>query len=89
MTASEFYNQADKQGMYLEYTCVGITQTKWDYLMKDAVRANKQVIHALLKKHGVIDDTLLIGYNPYNYYRTKTHIIFVHSSIEYFIKVNK
>lgn len=30
----------------------------------------------------------LVFYNPYSYYKTNTHIIFVHSGIEYFFKIN-
>lgn len=87
MTAQRFYNTANKNGMYLECTCVGISQHKWDRLMSGAVRADKKIVNSLLKKHEVVEPDLLLGYNPYNFFRTKTHIIFVHSAIEYFIKV--
>ena len=58
--------------------------------MKGAVRANKAIINNLVKEH-YEDIYIALGlhyYNPYNYYRTATHLILVHSSIEYFFKVN-
>ena len=56
--------------------------------MEGAVKANKKIVEKLIKENGYIDDALFIGYNPYNHYRTKTHIIWVHSAIEHFFKIN-
>jgi len=74
----------------LEYecSCVNIPMWKWEDLMEGAVRANKRVINALVKE--VLPDlyeSLALNFpNPYNYFRTKTHLILVHSSVEYFIR---
>lgn len=56
--------------------------------MEGAVRADKQHINRLVRRHlpELYHALALNYYNPYNYYRTKTHLILVHSSIEYFIK---
>lgn len=72
----------------LECTCVGISQNRWDELMKGATRANHNLINKLVKRYlpNLYDDLCLEFMNPYHYYKTKTHLILVHSSIEYFIK---
>jgi len=74
--------------IYLECTCVGIGLNKWEELMKNCTQANKRTIDRLVKKHlpDLYDSLALWAYNPYNYYKTKTHLILVHSSIEYFLK---
>lgn len=74
--------------MYLECTCCNISEQKWDYLMKDAKRMNKRVLTKLVKNNMryVYDALSLNLYNPYNYYKTATHYILVHSAIEYFIR---
>lgn len=56
--------------------------------MKGAKRTNKQKLNNLIKKElpKLYHDLALNFYNPYNYYKTKTHFILIHSSIEYFIK---
>jgi hypothetical protein len=96
MRANKFYNSINS--LYCEYDCCSITLTKWDKLMEGAIRANKYIINRLLKEfcpeHFVsfgfdIKPLKDLGwFNPYNYYRTKTHIIVVHSGIEYFYKIN-
>lgn len=55
--------------------------------MKGAVKADKNRINNLVKKQipSLYESLALNCYNPYNYYRTKTHLILIHSSIEYFI----
>ena len=72
----------------LENTCVGCDQTQWDKLMEGHIRANKKEINRLVKKFlPDLYDSLALQYrNPYNYFRTKTHLILVHSMIEYFIR---
>lgn len=78
------------RSLTLEYTCVGISQRKWDKLMDGAVRADKQKINRLVKTHlpDLYENLCLDYYNPYNYYKTSTHLILVHSSIEYFLKMD-
>lgn len=73
----------------LETTCTncgGIS--RWEQLMKGAVRANKRVINSLVKKFlpDLHEELALQFYNPYNYHRTKTYLILVHSAVEYFLK---
>jgi len=74
----------------LEYqtTCALTTQAEWQKLMKGAKRANKKKINALVKKHlpELFNDLALQFRNPYNYLKTATHLIIVHSAVEHFIK---
>lgn len=80
MTADKFYKQAMENGVELECTCVDISSYEWDELMKGAVRANKK---KLLKAVGMLDKY----HNPYDFFRTKTHLIYVNSAVEYFYRV--
>lgn len=79
--------------MYLECTCVGISQDKWDALMKGARRCSRQVAVKAAVEVGILDnieakkELILPRYNPYSHKRTKTHIIYIHSGVEHFIKL--
>ncbi|MFW5887119.1 MAG: hypothetical protein ACOCUL_05115 [Bacteroidota bacterium] len=75
-------------GLEYETNCSSITIGQWTELMKGAKRANKKKINTLIKKFlpDVYRQLALDFYNPYNYYRTDTHFIVVHSSIEHFFK---
>jgi len=96
MKTFDFYDSISS--LTLECTCEGIGINKWDKLMKNSVRADKYKIHKLLKvlcpeNFNVLGFDLkplkeLGWFNPYNYYKTRDHIIVVHSSIEYFFKIN-
>ena len=74
--------------LWLECTCVGIGFNEWERLMKDAKKANYKIINRLVKIHlpDLFYDLALNYYNPYNYFKTKTHLILVHSGIEYFLR---
>lgn len=74
----------------LQCSCVGISRYEWDALMQGAKRADKRQINRLVKEHlpELYNDLALNFYNPYNYYKTQTHLILVHSHIEYFIRYN-
>jgi len=76
---------------HLEATCVGLGYGKWESLMKGAVRANFREVNRLVKRDlpELYHNLALNFYNPYNYYRTKRHIILVHSGIEHFITYNQ
>jgi len=88
MRAKQFYNKAIQRGITLECTCMGINISKWEELMKGAVKANTELVNRIIKKSGEIDSYHTDFYNPYTHFRTKTHIIYVHSGIEYFFRVN-
>ena len=87
MRAKQFYDNI--QGLSFECSCVGIGQREWDKLMRGHKRANKHKVEGLIKKHipDLFKDLSLEFYNPYDSYRTKTHLIYVHSLIEYFLKI--
>lgn len=74
----------------LECDCTQISKRKWDKLMERSVKANGSQIRKLIKKFlpELYESLALDFYNPYesNSARTKTHYIYVHSGIEYFIK---
>ena len=76
-----------------ECNCTNITKATWNELMKGAQIADKKLCAKIALFAGVIDEEqfeLEINnpwYNPYDHYRTKTHIIYTHSAIEHFIKV--
>lgn len=96
MTAKQFYDNAMSNGVYYQCSCVGIGSRAWDRLMKGAVRANARKVEAIIKCHEpeMAKELEMCYntkpyYNPYNHFRTKTHIIYIHSSIEYFFKIDK
>lgn len=74
--------------LQLEARCCDVPISKWNQLMKGAVRADKKKINYLVKIHlPDLYEALALNYrNPYHYYKTKTHLILVHSAIEYFIR---
>lgn len=76
------------KSMWLECTCVNISQGRWDQLMQGAVRANKTKVNQLVSIYlpELYRDLSLKLNNPYKYLITKKHIIVVHSAIEYFIR---
>lgn len=71
--------------------CKDISIDTWNGLMKGAVKANGLKIRRMIKKQ--LPDlyyTLALEYfNPYEHLcqRTKTHLIYVHSGIEYFLRI--
>lgn len=74
--------------LVLEARCSDISQWKWNKLMAGATRANVRTINKLVKEHlpELYSDLALHLCNPYHYYKTKTHLILVHSAIEYFLE---
>ena len=86
MRAQQFYNSITS--VYLETTCVSTSIPEWDALMEGAVRACKATVHRILVKNRCLTPEDVRYYNPYDYYRTDTHIIYVHSGIEHFYRIN-
>lgn len=84
--------------LWLECTCVSISFWTWEKLMKGAKRADCYKINRLVKKHlpDLFHDLALnfkplkdlYWFNPYHYYKTREHLILVHSGIEYFLRYN-
>jgi len=74
--------------LVLQCTCMDCGNLRlWEQLMEGAVRANKRAINSLVKKllPDLYEDLALQLRNPYNYLRTKKHLILVHSAIEHFL----
>lgn len=87
------YERAKINGVSFEFTCVGISMYKWDMLMKNHKRADRKKVVKIALMAGVIDEEQAREeikrpyYNPYNHFKTDSHIIYVQSAIEHFIKV--
>ena len=75
--------------MRLQCTCQDITKQEWDKLMKGRRPMSYKCLKRRIKRSlpHLYDELSLDYYNPYESatYRTKTHYILTHSSIEYFI----
>lgn len=77
--------------MIYETNCTGISIDKWNELMKGARPCSKNKAVKAAIETGVIDEQQgkqelkNKHYNPYQPMQTKTHIIYIHSAIEYFI----
>jgi len=73
-----------------ETDCTAISSRKWEGLMQGAKRTDKRKLNKLVKEQipELYESLALQYYNPYNYYKTKTHYVLVHSSIEYFLKIS-
>lgn len=78
------------QLMY-ECNCTQMSKRKWDSYMADAKIGNKAKINKLVKVFlpDLYEELALDYPNPYTYYRTDTHLIVVHSAIEYFLEYRK
>lgn len=93
MKSEYLYKRALNNGVISEATCVGIGQYQWDKYMKGSTRANRKIAVKIALLAGVIDEEQAKTeikrpyFNPYNHYKTATHLIYVHSSIEHFIRV--
>ena len=90
-TAADVYARALSHGVEYEANCTCLSQREWNRLMRGAVRADKRRVEQVIRKHcpELANDLALGFYNPYNAYRTDTHLIYVHLSIEYFLKINQ
>jgi len=88
-TAVEIYNKAKRNGITFETDCTSVSLTRWEELMKGATQADKNIVNKLIQKNTDGEFENFINFhNPYDHYKTKTHIIFVHSAIEHFFKIN-
>ena len=76
------------ESLELECCCCDIHISKWERLMAGHTRANKRTINRLVREHlpDLYEALSLNLHNPYNYHKTKTHLILVHSGIEHFLR---
>ncbi len=90
---NNIYSRSKNNGCSYECDCTGINIKTWERLMKGATRANQKEVTKIALIAGIIDEEQAKQeiknpyFNPYKHYKTKTHIIYVHSCIEHFIKV--
>lgn len=77
------------KGLTYEGNCTEKCLEEWDRLMQGAVRADKRKVNLLVKKYlpGFYEELCLNLNTYYKYYRTVTHLIVVHSAIEYFLRI--
>ena len=87
-SSTQIYKKAQANGVHFDCSCVGVTIDKWESLMAGAKKANKKLVTKFAVDAGVIDPQDAKFRNPYTQLKTKTHLIFVHSAIEYFLKIN-
>ena len=75
-------------GLWLEATCSGINLAQWERWMDGATRADYRLIDRLVRKHlpGLYEALNLNLWNPYHYFKTRRHLILVHSGIEHFLR---
>ena len=75
------------KSLSLDTTCVQTTGREYDRLMEGCTVANKSYIDRLVMEHlPVLYTALSLNLrNPYQYYKTKTHLILIHSAVNYFL----
>jgi hypothetical protein len=83
----DIYQRAERNGVELETTCVDISEKKYDLLFKNALRADKKRVTAIAVQAGIIDKSEARLWNPYPCHKTRTHLIYTHSCIDYFLRV--
>ena len=73
--------------LWLEATCGGINLAQLNRLMAGATRADHRRIDGLVRRHlpDLYEALSLNLRNPYHYFKTRRHLILVHSAIEYFL----
>ena len=73
--------------LWLEATCADIKLEQWEHWMDGSTRADKRRIDGLVKLHlpDVYRALALNLWNPYHYFKTRRHLILVHSGTEYFL----
>ena len=74
-------------GLRLEATCCDINLAQWERWMAGATRADHRQIDSLVRRHlpDLYEALSLNLRNPYHYFKTRRHLILVHSAIEYFL----
>ncbi len=77
--------------LWLEATCSGINLAQWNRWMDGATRADHRRIDGLVRKHlpDLYESLSLNLRNPYHYFKTRTHLILVHSAMEYFLAYSR
>jgi len=90
-TAADIYQMAKENGMALIGTCISFKQSTIEHIMNDAVKADGRQIRRLIRIHlpDLYHSLALKYYNPYERQskRTDQYLIYVHSNIEYFIRI--
>ena len=84
-------NEAYCKSIELEATCLSVSEREWNKLMKGAKKASGLKIRAMIKRQlpDLYESLALSFRNPYEHQsqRTDTHLIYVHSGIEYFLRM--
>ena len=74
-------------GLRLDACCCDISLAQWERWMAGATRADHRQIDSLVRRHvpDLYEALSLNLRNPYHYFKTRRHLILVHSAIEYFL----
>ena len=74
-------------GLRLDACCCDISLAQWERWMAGATRADHRQIDSLVRRHlpDLYEELSLNLWNPYHYFKTRRHLILVHSAIEYFL----
>jgi hypothetical protein len=92
MSAIKIYNQAEQKGISYYANCTSINIKEHEKLMSNSTKANGKKIRQLIKKNcPELTDQLTLNFpNPYEHQSRKKEgmLIYVHSAIEYFFKIN-
>lgn len=73
--------------LWLAATCCNINLAQWERWMAGATRADHRQIDSLVRRHvpDLYEALSLNLRNPNRYFKTRRHLILVHSAIEYFL----
>lgn len=86
--ANSIYERAALNGLTFVGACYDIDMYEWTKRMEGARPASREKVELLISQHPEFDRSLLEGRNPYRPKITKGHIIYIHSAVEYFFRIN-
>ena len=94
MKNQSIYQRAKNKGCNYETNCINCgSSERWDELMKGAREANQKKVVRVALLAGVISEAQARqelkqrSFNPYTHYVTPNYVVYVHSAVEHFIKV--
>lgn len=92
MKAKQIYERAKTKGIKYIGNCASFNYRKVEELMDGSTKASGETIRKIIKTHypDIYASLSLDFYNPHETWsrKKKDLLIYVHSSIEYFFKIN-
>lgn len=77
-----------KYGCNYVFNCTNISAIKHEEIFSKVKRADKRKVTKIAIQLGIIDKAFAKLWNPYNCHKTDEYLIYTHSAIDFFIKVN-